>query len=95
MSLVGDLLSIGLDRQCAEIAVDYERAEDRAALAADAYEAARVIASATGWQVFDASAEQLVSPVADATGYARVLEAALLAEQSRPPGLFARLFGRG
>jgi hypothetical protein len=82
VSLVGELLAIYLSRQHAAITVDYELAEDRAAVAADAVEAARVLTSMTGWQVFDPSSEQLLSPLADATDYMRVLEAALREEQS-------------
>jgi hypothetical protein len=94
VSLVGELLSIYLSREYAAITVDYERAEDRAALAIDAYEAARVIASVTSWQVFDPASEALLSPLADANDYARIFDAALLEEESRPPGLLARIFGR-
>jgi hypothetical protein len=53
VSLVGDLLEIYLSRQYAVITADYERADDRAALRADVDDATSIIASVTGWQVFD------------------------------------------
>jgi hypothetical protein len=77
ISLVDEVLEIYLSRQYAAISADYERACDRERLAADAHYAARVITIATGWQVFDASSERFVSPIADPTDYAGLFEAAL------------------
>jgi hypothetical protein len=94
LSLVGDLLAVAFSRQYATVTVDPDLAEDRAALAGQALAACRAIAAATGWSVVNAQRWRLVSPVADAQDLLRELEEDLAAEQARPAGLLARLFGR-
>lgn len=93
-SFVGDVLEIFLSAQYAELTVDYVRAEDRAALAAELHVAVRLITAETGWVVYDAQSQQVISPVADAEDYRRALNAALQAEERRPPSLLKRLLRR-
>jgi hypothetical protein len=94
LALVGELLELYLSAQYAVVTVDYARAQDRVALSAEAYRAARAITAETGWSVFDAHGEQPISPVADSEDYRRVFDAALRAEEAPRPSLLARLFGR-